>query len=316
MEVNSFLIVYALFVVGSVIGLFYFRSSMDKSDGLATPSIPTNPDPFEIAYLRGGINELARTVIFSLREKGLVEIWTIKKQTRLHLTSEIQSVSLSPIEQRAVEWLYGGRAVKETFGNGESLTTALAVHGYAYQRKLESAQLLIPADIVNSLRTAKWVAILFIGGIGAFAVFQGVGAADSSAVLFGVFGTAGIIGSYFAGRAPRISILGKRFLDRLRDVFGRFHRSSATDIEVQSLTPNPLLLSVGIFGGVALAGMPYADYEDAFSKSQRYPGSGGSCGGGHAGCGSCSTSSCGSCSGDGGGSCSGGGCGGGCGGGD
>src|SRR5689334_6465903 len=69
-----FLILFGFIIFFAVILLALVKSKFDNTGRHAIPPIPQNPDPFEIAYLRGGTNEVARSVIFSLLQKGFIEI--------------------------------------------------------------------------------------------------------------------------------------------------------------------------------------------------------------------------------------------------
>jgi hypothetical protein len=86
MEGIYFLILYAFVIFFSVIGLGYFKDRIDRSDMLPTPAIPPNPDPFETAYLRGGENELVRTLVFALRQRALIVIANGNKKAYLRPT--------------------------------------------------------------------------------------------------------------------------------------------------------------------------------------------------------------------------------------
>lgn len=74
-----FLIFYVSFITCTIIGYRFLRARIDKTAHYAIPPIPVNPDPFEIAYLRGGANELARAAVFSLNQKVCCDSPTTRK---------------------------------------------------------------------------------------------------------------------------------------------------------------------------------------------------------------------------------------------
>jgi uncharacterized protein (TIGR04222 family) len=300
MEGLNFLVFYGLLVVGSVVGLYYLRSRLDQSDRLSIPSIPVSIDPFETAYLRGGPNELARTVLFSLRQKGAVTLYGERKATRIRPAPRETAGTLSEVEEQALNWLGGGRDAKETFRGDSTLVHALARYGDAYRRSLEKRQLLIDSDQAAKLRTTRVFVILAIVGLGLLGLFL----ENPGSQLIGSLGLLGSAGAYVAGRIHRVSKLGKRYLERLRIAFDRVG-GQITD----RTAGDPLLVAVGVFGSVALAGTSYVDFSNVYGRGKRERD-----GAASAGCGGCGSacSSCCSCSG--GGSCGGGGCGGGCGG--
>lgn len=78
-----FVVLYTAFLVSTVIVFRISKSRLDKTAHLSLPPVPQNPDPFEIAFLRGGANELARAVIFSLNQKNLVKFINEEKFSRI-----------------------------------------------------------------------------------------------------------------------------------------------------------------------------------------------------------------------------------------
>src|SRR5215213_5713770 len=90
----GFIIFFAVIILGLV------KSQFDRTSRFAVPSIPSNLDPFEIAYLRGGINEVARSVLFSLTQKGFVEIDnTAARHVVKKSPNPPDAGKLAPIEQ-------------------------------------------------------------------------------------------------------------------------------------------------------------------------------------------------------------------------
>ena len=98
-----FLILYGLLTVAAITGYRVLRNRLDRTEQFGIPPIPNNPDAFEIAYLRGGENELARTVVFSLAQKNLLKFVNDDKTQQIQPTGEsFDRRSLSPIENTAV----------------------------------------------------------------------------------------------------------------------------------------------------------------------------------------------------------------------
>jgi uncharacterized protein (TIGR04222 family) len=87
MDGPAFLVLYVSVIILSAVALGVARANSDRSDNLNIPAIPPDPDPYEIAFLRGGANEVARAIIFSLIQKGFVEIVAEGKTSRLKQVS-------------------------------------------------------------------------------------------------------------------------------------------------------------------------------------------------------------------------------------
>lgn len=302
-----FLVFYILFITATIIGFRVVRSRTDKTTYLNIPPIPNNPDAFEIAFLRGGENELVRAVMFALAQKNLLKFVTEdKKSPHIYPTdSNFEKRNLSTIERSALGWFNGRREVKELFVK-DGLTNALKPYYETYQARLEM-QHLIPDEEMKSRNNRL--------ALQAFFVFTGLGAYKFIAAIYNgnrnVLGIViiTVIGLFILGitaKMPRLTKLGSEYLRRLQIAFERIKPSKHFPAET-GVTPSatfaavdPFLLAVGVFGGAALAGTVYSEYNLAFQKAQNSS-VGGSCG---SGCGSCSSSS-----GDGGSGC-GGGCGG------
>ncbi|MBK8148088.1 MAG: TIGR04222 domain-containing membrane protein [Acidobacteria bacterium] len=308
-----FLALYGVFIVATVVGVWVAKRSLDKSDRLTLPSIPPNIDPYEIAYLRGGQNELARAAAFSLRQRGLVEIKTEGSTTSVRRT-DVKPANINQIEWDALDWIGPGRRPQEFFAGG-GLSSVLERHGNAFQTRLERQQLINGASQKAGFAPFKWAALLSIVGLGAYKATAALIHGRSNIGLLMVFALGGIILTLVVGQMARLTKLGKSYLERLQLAFDslkyesqRPYNGAAEPVAAQAglAGVDPLLLTVGVFGTGILAGTMFSDYNDAFRKAQASDSCGSSCG-------SCTSSD--SSSGDGGSSCGGGGCGG-CGGGD
>lgn len=316
-----FLIIYGFVIVFTLLILALVKSQIDKTNNLNLPPIPAHIDPYEIAYLRGGINEVARSVVFSLMQNGFIELKTVDKTSEIKRIDPPTSVSgLKEIEQLALNWLGTSREAKEVFGT-MGLTAQLESYGQTYQARLENAQMLTDEDVRQSFKPMKWAAYFVIFGLGAYKFIAAIAHSNFNVIFLVIVLIIGLLIARSIAKFSRLTKLGKTYLDRLQLAFenlkfeaqapyipnGHFQGTPRTTFA----GVDPLLLSVGVFGSAILAGTVFDSYNQAFSRAQNQSvASGNSCG---SGCGSCSSGS--SCSsGDGGGSSCGGGCGG-CGGG-
>ena len=306
-----FLIVYGFVILFTLMFLGYAKSRTDQTENLPTPAIPPNPDPFEIAYLRGGPNELARSAIFSLLNKKLIEIRTDSdKSSFVPIFAPGQRPrGLPQIEELTIRWIGGGREADDVFTKGTGLVEHLNAPADVFRGWLESQHLL--PDPRAEQGFGKWVklAVFIILGLGIYKFATAMLLGYSDVMFLVVFGFAGLIIALWIAKMPRITKRGKAYLERLQLAFDDMkYRSQVPYLKAGSPGPkvqpayagvDPLMLSVGIFGGSILAGTVYDNYNQAFLKSHAQNNSAGGCG---TGCGS-------SCSsGDGGGGC--GGCGG------
>lgn len=82
-----FLVLYIFITFITVTSFAFIRLRIDKTNLLPVPPVPSVLDPYEIAYLRGGLNEMARTAIFSLTQKGLLEIKLPGRKVSFHVSA-------------------------------------------------------------------------------------------------------------------------------------------------------------------------------------------------------------------------------------
>lgn len=324
MEGPVFLVLYALVILSSTTAVAIARSTADKTDKLRIPAIPPDPDPYEIAFLRGGSNEAARSVIFSLFRRGLIKIEPDNKKSIIKPASPINVRGLPSIEQTALDWVGMFRYVEDVFAKNGGLVEKLEPFFFAYRQQLEKRQLLTSSSTVQRIRRYAWTAALIIITLGVYKILASIAYGYFNFAFAFIMGVVGLAILAAVGNVPRVTKLGKIYLERLKLAFDGIKSASwkkpdgLDDYPAVPATSfaavDPILLSVGVFGGAVLAGTAYGNYNTAFEKAyKRQDGGAGGCGSSSCGSG-CSSgtdgggSSCGS--GCGGGGCGGGGCGG------
>ena len=327
-----FLILFGFVIFFAVIILALVKAQFDKTDQLGIPAIPPNIDPYEIAFLRGGNNEVARSVVFSLLQKGFIEIDNIATPAVIKKTlNQPDRNNLTQIELMTLGWLGASREPKEFFGAG-GLVGQIEVYSDSYQGKLEQQQMLTSDEDRTALNPVKWSVYLIILGLGGYKILAAIANGYFNIFFLIIFTIIGLIIAAGVSKLPRVTKLGKAYLERLQTAFDNLKYTSqrayiasnqpkvAPEMTFQpKVAPqtsfagvDPLLLSVGVFGAGILAGTVFDGYNQAFQRAQSASVAGGSsC---SSGCGSCSSGGSSCSSGDGGGSSCGGGCGG-CGGG-
>jgi uncharacterized protein (TIGR04222 family) len=317
-----FLVFYSLFIIFTLVTFGVWKTQSDKTANLAVPPIAPNIDPYEIAYLRGGMNEVARAVVFALRQKDFLIIQADGKSSRIHRNAnQTDRRGLSQMEDAVLDWFASSREPKEVF-QGYGLLQVLDPYYGVYEARLEQQQLLTDAETRSRIKRARNLVLLLILGLGAYKFTAAMVNGYSNVAGIVIIGVIATFITFATAKLPRLTNLGKTYLERLQLAFDKLKYQT----ERQVMQPNvagaqfagvdPLLLGVGVFGGAVLVGTMYDDYNQVFQRAQHQQAaaSSSSCG---SGCGSsCSSGSSGSScsSGDGGGSSCGGGCGG-CGGG-
>ncbi len=305
MDGTAFLILFIVFIVITLAVLAVARATIDSTDNLPTPAIPPDVDPFEIAYLRGGANELARSVVFSLVQKGFVEIKNADKESRLlrRIDDGRDHNRLVEIESSALAWIGVEREAKEVFDTSGGLIERMEERSARYELELSRRQFLMPDEWKSRMNKYGLSAALAIAGVGAYKIVVAWSNARSNFLFALVITIVAFVIAKRIGKLPRVTKLGRQYLARLQSAFdGLKYQTPQAVGQSGTAAFDPLLLSVGVFGTGILAGTAFSHYNETFAKQQQ---AGSSCG---SGCGSGCSSSCGAS--DGGGSSCGGGCGG------
>jgi uncharacterized protein (TIGR04222 family) len=302
-----FLLFYVTVIVLTAIAFGLYKSRLDWTNNLPLPLVTNNPDPFEIAYLRGGENELARTVIFSLVQKKFLEIIADGTKNYIKLTSTQPNwTTLSEMERQVLKYFQATREVSEVFGS-YGLPEILETYSLQYGAKIEQSNFLTPSDVVTKTRILSILIGLTVASLGIYKIVAAMINGRSNVIFTAVLAVIGFVIFVNLGKVNRLSVLGQKYVERLQQAFDNFKAKIQNPLPLpnnQAATFNsidPFLLTVGVFGVGALAGTEFYEYEQAFHRSSAASSSGG-CGSG------CGSSSC-SSGGDGGGGC--GGCGGG-----
>lgn len=109
-----FLLFYGLTIVITAVGFWFYKPNLDWTRQLPLPLVSSNPNPFEIAYLRGGENEFLRTLIFALVQKKFLEITVEKNKSYIKLTtSQPNWTILSEVERVTLKWFQVKRETGE-----------------------------------------------------------------------------------------------------------------------------------------------------------------------------------------------------------
>ena len=321
-----FLAFYAGVIAVTALVCYWLTRRYDVTARLPAPPVPAAPDPYEIAYLRGGLNEVARAVVFNLLQAGQLMTSTSGSARVLQRTEKAAKAhpgNLPPLEKTAFDWFTYARFPKEMFA-ANGLAQELQPHCAPYEDKLQREQLLRTPALSARAARARWLGVCGVAGLGLYKLLAALAQGRSNVGFLIILGMLGALLVWAVARPSRLTARGRNYLanlqlafDRLKDSLPRHYSTNTFAAPAGNETAvanTPYLLAMGIFGVAALEGTAYADYHASFQRashtSTTWGGDAGSgCGSGS----SCSSGSSSSCSS--GSSCGSGGCGGGCGGG-
>jgi len=161
----QFLLLFAVLIAIVALVCWLRKHTRDTSLDAAPLDAVDEIDPYEVAYLRGQANELARVLIIRLVEKKYLQITTPQSKWKvladagaIRQAAEHPPVEqLSPIERTAFEWFATPSSPEEIFTNrsargmrqNTSLPSALGIHSARYEQQLRAASLLTTEEWNN-----------------------------------------------------------------------------------------------------------------------------------------------------------------------
>jgi uncharacterized protein (TIGR04222 family) len=305
-----FLFFYGVIITVTIMGCYLIlRGNLFNS---TIAEIPSQPDPYEIAYLRDGEKAVAKLACLELVQKGFLQA---NNNSIVRSLENADLSSLKPIEKTIFDWVYQPRTASD-FNYDYTFNSAIAQHCESYKQYLETAGYF---HSVAKNYLVGGVSAFIILGLGSYKLISALSRGHHNVLFLIEMAIAAtiIVASISLPLYNRVTANGKRYLDNLKQTFSGLTGS------LQSPPTEPdynTSLLVAIFGLDKLkASSNYQDFVNLFipstsrvtyssSKTRRNYDSTDS----NSGFSSCSTSSCSSSCGS---SC-GGGCGGcgGCGG--
>ena len=157
MHGTQFLFLYAVFAGIVIIAAVFFVDMQDMTGAMAPPPTPRDPDAYELAYLRGGANEVIRTAIYALRQKRLIEI--VEKERRIKATGVAPGAfEITRLEQRVYEAILPAPLISELF-KGPNLRDDVESLCGAYRQSLAPQQLLTPPEVKRAAQYALPIGI-------------------------------------------------------------------------------------------------------------------------------------------------------------
>ncbi|MCF7959417.1 MAG: TIGR04222 domain-containing membrane protein [Pirellula sp.] len=330
MQGPEFLAAYATVWVAFFVVCLIVRHQTDQVSS-DTPVIPeTDPDPYKIAYLRGGANEVLRLATLELYSQGLLQkeegktLRTVQWQRKLD--AELPK-TLSPFAKQAADFFSVARKPTDIFGSNVASQFVSEFERWDEWIEQEGFRIAPSQQSILNLFSVGSATLFFLAGLTKI-VSATLRHLDNIwfAVLMMIIGSVGLL---LTRSHRRFNARGRQYLSGVQLINAQY-RHAVRDFSVESNTNAVAvgrdqqasmipLMAVGIFGVAALNGGPFQDFRKMYLRAET---TGGGCGSGCAGasaasCGGGESSgggaSCGgaSCGGGGGcGGCGGGGCGG------
>jgi uncharacterized protein (TIGR04222 family) len=277
----EFLAFYFCFSLVVIFAIAIFRR---RAESGAAPKIDLG-DPYLVAYLRGGENEVLRVAVVSLVDRGLL----IMTDQRLRRADHAAGNTVKhPIEYEVLR-KFGAPGEAASIFKDERLKSATE----PYRSKLELAGLLPD----RTVRQARWLRLLIamaaLGIVGAIKIQIGLYLGRPVGFLVAMMVVAIIIAAIAS--FPRLTARGKAMLADIRNIY------SGLKTRVNSINPGSspaeLAMFAAVFGVGALAATPHGYAQTLFPQATSSSSCGSSCGSSDGG-GGCGGGGCGGCGGD------------------
>jgi len=293
----QFLIFYAAVCALVLVLLGWVVRSSDTTAAAGSEPLPRNLQAYEIAYLRGDVNELVRFVVFDLTRGGALELVPGARKR----APQIQRTGMSP-ERDALsapaQIVYDYFAAPHTAGElfKSDVPASVAAAYSATRLDLESRGLFAPAQSAAASRSARIAGVAVIAGLGAYRLWYAAAMHHGNVLFLIAIGIVSLVLLLVVTTVPRLSKRGVQYLRMLRGAL-----PVSRDRLVPASDSFPLIIAAG--GMAALSGTPYEGLGTTFRRQARADvtstsagcgagsdgtgcgsGGGGSCGGG-GGCG-------------------------------
>jgi uncharacterized protein (TIGR04222 family) len=307
----DFLVFYSLLILVIV---FFIRTIVPKiiggnKEGEFKQKIPMQPDPYEIAYLRGGEREVALLGVYILICRGYLSVLTNTDKSDVRVGKKKQTPTLDALTnyEAALLGIIGSKEKPiNKLMSSSNTSGALKNSCKIFREKLNAEKLLPREDDEISFKRWKAGCISLIILVGLYKMTAAILHGHSNVMFIVVLGVAGCFSVFNLKINVLLSGNGKEYLEQLKTAF---KPNKNLDISNQPLYYQQLQLA--IFGMTLLDTTKYAYlgnyYKKNFDKNSVYwdgpefssigscggnCSSGSSCGGGCGGCGG----GCGGCS--------------------
>jgi len=270
LDSSTFQLVYICLIAALlIIGKLGLRS-IDES--AARPELPTprQADPYELAYLRGGVAEAARTAVFSLLERGYLQL----RQSHLPSLSQAPHppalAALSPLETTVFHHFAGPTTDSNLFAANSPLLAQLKADCAPYEEILHKKELLTSQAMQFKVWTNILLLALILALFGGYWGYAALVNQTGGAFMVGLLGLVGIALLIYLCRLPRLSERGRLYWQQLQRTFHEL-QVQPTDPAFPSVALSPysnLTVAVSLFGSEVLSGTAYSPFQQMFQDLQ------------------------------------------------
>ncbi|MFO1125326.1 MAG: TIGR04222 domain-containing membrane protein [Methylocystis sp.] len=288
----EFLNFFGLVVILVLAGAYLCIRFADRTDRRAPPPVPQNPDAMEVAFLQGGVNQVIRTLIYDLAQRGFVAL--AAEDHVVPTEKQPQPGELNAMEARLLEAVEPKPKAHALFED-RALRGRLLEQLAPVRAKLAAEGLIKPKSVKIWRRRVQIGGTLVIAGLALAKIFVEwtKGPANLAYLIFLAAASVAVLFALaYALTRTHASRRGHAYLEAMRLAYGGRLNEAVAHIgspgpEARAFQGAALFL-IGLFGFSPLKGTTEAMFAEAFSRGSQSGGAdcgtscGGSCGDGGA----------------------------------
>ena len=163
----AFLALYAAVIFGTLAFCWWRLRSADPTRYLKAPAIPPQLDPYEVAYLRGGPNEVLRLIILNLIQRDYLRPHDADGDQIEKHPKHPDARYLSGLEKDVFALFTSAKTAPQIFASEELLRHTEAAC-QSYEEKLQSEKLLLSEEIRATKQSTFLLGLAMILGLGGY----------------------------------------------------------------------------------------------------------------------------------------------------
>jgi uncharacterized protein (TIGR04222 family) len=303
----TFLVLFAVVIVVVLTVCRARVRRLDTTSDLPPMPVPKQPNAYDIAYLRGGRNEVVRVLIFDLIQRGHLlaveqRFWCFSTGHKLVANSEHPDLhQLSEVEQAVLQCFASPQSPRNVF-RSLRIPEIVAEWCDEIDNRLCDEGLLTTPGIREQASTIRWAGSAVIGTLGGVKLLAALVTGHTNVGFLILMGGFALFMLPVVATPPRVSSRGLIYLLGLQQRYERW--KTPAEMENGAGQHGVLVLSLALFGATVLRGTSYEYFLDMFQQSALggvwWVGGCGGGGFGGGGCGGCGGGGCGGCGGGGG----------------
>lgn len=234
----DFLFLYAAVFVALWLLTSLRLRRVDQSLKLGRHKLPTQPDPYELAFLRGGNPEVAQLALYRLAQRGLITL-NGHHPASPELLAATQTLEHNPLERGLERWVKRIQAdgAPLSWSQAPELTSTLLEQVTQFtrllQERLEQEQLIQGLRGIRMARSIAGQACVFFGLLGGFKLSWALAHGRYNVLFLILLGLFGMAMLWRRRKRSRLTERGSQYLQDIQDIFSAQKRSISSEIRTQ-----------------------------------------------------------------------------------